>query len=63
MWSTIKKASAEPPTRTSKLLPLQEEARSSALSRDIFLPGRRSVDAAPFSTPTIAHVSLANVSP
>ena len=60
MWSTIKKAN--PQLARASFWPLQEEARSFALSRDIFLPGRRSVDAAPFPTPR-AHVSLANVSP
>ena len=58
-----KRPRLNPQLARASFLPLQEEARSFALSRDIFLPGRRSVDAAPFSTPIVAHVSLANVSP
>ena len=57
-----KRPRLNPQLARASFWPLQEEARSFALSRDIFLPGRRSVDAAPFPTPR-AHVSLANVSP
>lgn len=46
-----KRPRLNPQLARANFLPLQEEARSFALSRDIFLPGRRSVDAAPFPPP------------